>query len=128
MDREALYTALTIGASLAVLLGDGLRRRVRRKGVYATPSQVNSLKAQFSTISARPLKAEPEKRRPPGNLKPSVAVQTVSRLEAELRLAIFSPDARERLVQHALQITKGDRAAALRKVLDDLHAENNRWS
>jgi hypothetical protein len=41
---------------------------------------------------------------------------------------ILNPDARERLVQDALPTTHGNREAALRKVLDDLHADNNRWS
>jgi len=49
-------------------------------------------------------------------------------LEAQLRAAILSADARQRLVQDAMTVTKGNRAAAIRKVLSDLHAENNRWS
>jgi hypothetical protein len=48
-------------------------------------------------------------------------------LEGQLRSAIFSAGARERLVQHALQTTNGDRVAAIRKVLNDLSEDNKRW-
>jgi hypothetical protein len=51
-----------------------------------------------------------------------------SALESRLRVAILSGDARERLIKDALTTTGGNREAAIRKVLDDLHAENNRWS
>ena len=52
----------------------------------------------------------------------------LSELEARLRNAIFDPGARERLVDHAMRTTGGDRAAAIRKVLDDLYREDARWS
>jgi hypothetical protein len=52
----------------------------------------------------------------------------LSALEAQLRNAIFDAHARERLVKDALRHTGGDRTAAIRRVLSDLHAENNRWS
>lgn len=49
-------------------------------------------------------------------------------LEARLRTAILSADARERLVRHAMQSTRGDRAAAIRQVLRELSDEHRRWS
>ena len=52
----------------------------------------------------------------------------LSALEAQLGNAIFDAGARERLIKDALRHTGGNRAAAIRKVLSDLHAENNRWS
>jgi len=45
-----------------------------------------------------------------------------------LRTAILSPDARERLVKDAMRAIGGDRAAAVRKVLQDLYDEDKRWS
>jgi hypothetical protein len=52
----------------------------------------------------------------------------LSVLEGHLRTAILSPQARERLVEDAMRTAGGNRAAGIRKVLSDLHAENNRWS
>jgi hypothetical protein len=52
----------------------------------------------------------------------------LSALEGQLRSAIFSAGARERLVQHALLTTNGDRVAAIRKVLEDLSKDHKRWS
>src|SRR4051812_7545806 len=52
----------------------------------------------------------------------------VAMLEAHLRNAILDPGARNRLINEATKGTRGDRAAAIQKVLNDLHAENNRWS
>ena len=51
----------------------------------------------------------------------------IARLEAHLSQAIFSADARRRLVDHAMRTTGGDRAAAIRKVLRDLERDNSRW-
>jgi hypothetical protein len=44
-----------------------------------------------------------------------------------LRTAIFDPAARERLIRDAMRTTGGDRVAAIRQVLRDLHADNARW-
>ena len=44
------------------------------------------------------------------------------------RNAVLDPVTRERLVQDAMSTTGCDRAAAVRRVLDDLHADNRRWS
>ena len=52
----------------------------------------------------------------------------LSALEGHLRSAILNPQARERLIKDAMRTTGTDRSAAIRKVLSDLHAENNRWS
>jgi DNA-binding TFAR19-related protein (PDSD5 family) len=60
--------------------------------------------------------------------RPATGGPQFAALEGQLRRAILSPDARERLVQNALRTTNGDRAAAIRKVLSDLFADNERWS
>ena len=49
------------------------------------------------------------------------------KLEAEFRSAILSPEARESLLQDALRKTNGDRVAAMRRVLEELHGDNERW-
>ena len=49
------------------------------------------------------------------------------RLETQLRNAILSPHARERLVNDAMRRNGGDRRAAIRKVLSDLEQDNTRW-
>jgi hypothetical protein len=64
----------------------------------------------------------PEVRRPADD-GPQHAV-----LESQLRNAILSASARERLVQHTLQTTNGGRAAAIRMVLNDRSDDNKRWS
>jgi hypothetical protein len=51
-----------------------------------------------------------------------------SALEARFRLAILDKGARESLMQDALRKTGGDRVAAIRRVMDDLHGDNERWS
>jgi hypothetical protein len=45
-----------------------------------------------------------------------------------LRNAILNANARERLVKDAMRATGGDRSAAIRKVLRDLHEADKRWS
>jgi hypothetical protein len=121
VDKTTLYTTLTIGAGLVVLFGEDLWRR-RKKRAYATGGWPGTSPA------SPPAKAVSSKKRPLDKAHRGGVTQTVSRLETELRLAILSPSARERLVQDALRIANGNREAALRRVLDDLHAENNRWS
>jgi hypothetical protein len=59
--------------------------------------------------------------------RPASSGPQLSVLEGQLRSAIFSAGARERLVQHALRKTNGDRVAAIRKVLNDLAEENKQW-
>jgi hypothetical protein len=61
-------------------------------------------------------------------VRPATGAPQSAALEAQLSRAILSADARERLVQNALRTTNGDRPAAIRKVLSDLHADNQRWS
>jgi hypothetical protein len=60
--------------------------------------------------------------------RPSSVSPEEARLEAQLRNAIFRAESREGLIQDAMRSTSGNRAAAIRKVLNDLHADNNRWS
>jgi hypothetical protein len=51
----------------------------------------------------------------------------VENLEAKLRVAILSAHSREALLNEAMRLTSGNREAAIRKILRDLHADNTRW-
>ena len=76
------------------------------------------------------LEKESPSRRVPRSSVPSQSRPTgrLASLEGHLRTAILDPNARERLVADTLRRTCGDRAAAVRKVLSDLAAEDKRWS
>jgi hypothetical protein len=63
-----------------------------------------------------------------GALRPTGGGPQLSVLEGHLRNAILNADARERLVKDAMRVTGGDRAAAISKVLRDLHEEDKRLS
>jgi hypothetical protein len=121
LDKSTLYITLTIGAGLVVLFGEELWRR-RKKRADATARWPSSSPA------SPPAKAVSDTRRLLETAPRGGSTQTISRLETELSLAILSPSAREGLVQDALRTTNGHREAALRKVLEDLHADNERWS
>ena len=57
-----------------------------------------------------------------------VHVSTDPRLEAKFRSAILDERARGSLLQDALRKTNGNRTAAMRRVLEELHGDNERWS
>ena len=48
-------------------------------------------------------------------------------LERQLQLAILDQTARERLVSYAMREVNGDRRLAIRKVLKDLHDDNDKY-
>ncbi len=121
-------TTIRAGVGLAAcalaLVGRTLLRQRSRARPIANETPFNALIERRSQGS--------ERQRRPGSVpdfhRPASGGPQISALESQLRNAIFSADARERLVKDALRRTGGDRAAAIRKVLDDLHTENNRWS
>lgn len=84
----------------------------------AQPSQESG---RQRSSPARSTGSVPEFHRPASN-GPQLSV-----LEGQLRSAILSTGARERLIRHALQTTNGDSVAAIRKVLNDLAEDNKRW-
>src|SRR5215472_5870897 len=64
----------------------------------------------------------------PSRLRKRRPVPQLAALEGHLRNAILDPGARERLVNDAVRTTAGDRAAAIGKVLADLHDDDKRWA
>jgi hypothetical protein len=122
-----LGIALTVG--VIALAGRQLRRWFSRA---QSPTNAALLITIVSQQPTRPAHARPTQRSPFGSVpatnRPAPGGPTPSALEGHLRHAIISADARERLVKHAMHTTGGDRAAAIRKVLDDLHAEDRRFS
>ena len=61
-----------------------------------------------------------------GSRGPMESPSKLAALEAQLRNAILSPGARERLVADAMRRTGNDRVAAIQKVLEDLRRDNMR--
>lgn len=118
-----IYTTVGLTAGTLGLVGGMLlqhriqgRARVKESLLHAAierPSR--GLRRQ------RPSGSVPEVQRATGGAP-------LAMLEGHLRQAVLSADARERLIGDALRRTGGDRAAATRKVLNDLNTENNRWS
>ena len=82
-------------------------------------------KALLETIIGGKLQTELGAGTVPKAGKPS---RQLALLEGHLRIAILDPGARERMVAQAMRSVGSDRAAAIRKVLADLEAENKRWS
>lgn len=64
---------------------------------------------------------------PPRKERRRVPRSSTDSLEGRLRTAIFDAAARERLVREALPSTGGNRDEAIRKVLRDLAADNQRY-
>lgn len=110
MDKDMIYSGLVIGGCLAVLLAREFRPM--------TPKRLMTKRTDSRGSSPQTSIRRPQRD----------ASRTDARLEAAFRSAILSSHARESLLQDALRKTNGDRTAAIRKVLDDLHMENNRWS
>ena len=109
---------------LAVLLTPWLRARRRRPPQWQPPSGPNPRQVTPAPRQpATPTRVTEEPRR-----TQSVATTPqLSRLESLLRLAILDVGARDRLVADAMRKTGGYREAAVQRVLDDLHRDNERW-
>ena len=116
MDTSiAIYLGIGLAACALVLLAFVLGRKSGR-------SRTN--KALLETIIGGKPQAPQGARRVPKAGKPS---GQLALLEGRLRTAILDTGARERMVTQAMRSTGGDRAAAIRKVLADLEAEDKRW-
>jgi hypothetical protein len=125
MDKmTTTYVGVGLVTCVVGLIGWTLLQHRSRARAKANEAQLLAFLARQSPGSPRqrPPRSVPDARRPKGDGRALAA------LEAQLGNAIFRADARERLIKDALPHTGGDRAAAIRKVLSDLHAENNRWS
>jgi hypothetical protein len=135
-DGEAGLNATTaicvgIGIGLALcavaLMGMMLMLRMRDSRSPAHAGSPASGQPPQAATPARPRATAPVTRSVPLVRRPATSA-LASALEGHLRNAILNADARERLVKDAMRHTGGDRAAAVRKVLEDLHSENKRWS
>lgn len=126
-------TAICAGFGLAAcaiaIAGQlGLSHRSR------TRSTTETIRNPWSTPKPSPdaARQRPTRSRPSGSVpdvrRPTSGGPQLAALEAQLRTAILSAGARDRLVQDALKTVNGDRDAAIRKVLNDLADENKRWS
>ena len=125
MDKmTTTYAGVGLATCVLGFVGSILLQRRSRARAKANEAQINAFLARQPPGLAH--------QRLPGSV-PNVRRsrrdgRALSALEAQLGNAIFDANARERLIRDALRHTGGDRAAAIRKVLNDLHAENNRWS
>jgi hypothetical protein len=108
-------------AGLALFLGWPIFQRKTPSSRKAPSDNGGLLDAIIARQSPQNTPGQRQRRRPVQN--PQLAA-----LEGHLRNAILDPGARERLVNHAMRTSTGDRATAIRKVLADLHGENNRWA
>ncbi len=102
-----------------------MHRRKSRNRLDTNSALLDSMIQQHAGKPAP--KPTPAQRSPVAN-RPVGSTKATRALERHLRTAILDPAARERLVQHAIQSTGGDRSAAIRKVLNDLLAEDRRFS
>ena len=125
MDRiTTIYAGVGVATCALALVGRALQQRSRARARSNEALLNFMLQGQSAGPGPQPRRGSvPDARRPTGDRA------QISGLEARLRSAILSADARERLIKEALNHTAGgDRAAAIRKVLSDLEAEHNRWS
>jgi hypothetical protein len=124
-----LYRGIALTVVVVALVGGALRWWLSRLRTRRNAVLLDSILAQQPARSARD---RPAMRNPIGSVpatnRSSPNCPSLATLEGHLRNAIISGDARERLVKHAMRTTGGDRAAAIRKVLNDLHAEDRRFS
>jgi hypothetical protein len=129
MDTMAIYAGVGLAGCALAIAGPFVLPRKSR-----TPSNTQTVQAHPNVARPSPKagKQRPKISRSSGSVpevrRPGDPGPQATALERHLSNAILSLDARERLIQHALPTVKGDRVAAIRKVLSDLHNENNRWS
>ena len=132
MDRiTTIYAGVGVATCALALVGRALQQRSRARARSNEALLNFMLQGQYFMLQGQSAGPGPQPRRGsvPDARRPTGERAQISGLEARLRSAILSADARERLIKEALNHTAGgDRAAAIRKVLSDLEAEHNRWS
>ena len=125
----SIYVGIALAACAIALAGRSLLRRGSRTRSSASRNLLNTIIAQQSAGSRYPAPvASGLSRRVAGAARPAQGGPELAALERHLRTAILDPNARERLVKDAMRKTGGGRAAAIRKVLRDLHDQDKRWS
>ena len=124
-DLGLIACALVVAA---VFLGRLLLRRKAPSDRKAPPDNAGLLDAIIARQSPPSTLGQRQQRRPaPTQQRRPAQNSQLATLEGHLRHAILDPGARERLVNDGMRTTAGDRAAAIRKVLADLHGEDKRW-
>jgi hypothetical protein len=125
VDKTAIiYAGIGVAASALFRIIPILLQRWSEARAKAKEAKLFAFLAQHSPESAR----HRSRGTVPDTRRSTTDAQALPALEGQLRNAIFNADTRERLIKDALRHANGNRAAAIRKVLSDLHAENNRWS
>ena len=129
LDDTVIYVGLVLAACALTLNGRTLLRRRTRTRVDHDASLLDAIVAQHSPASGRQRATiRASARIDPNAGRPMEDGSQLSGLEGHLRNAVLNAPARERLVADAMRATDGNRAAAIRKVLRDLHDEDKRWS
>jgi hypothetical protein len=125
LEIAVVYASLGV-ASLVLIVFPVFRRHSRER---SDARLLETILAQQSPGSGRQHEPSPvSSRRDRPAQRPQPASPQLSALEGHLRNAVIDAGARERLVGDAMRATGGDRVAAIRKVLRDLHEEDKRWS
>jgi hypothetical protein len=134
LDATEIYLGLGLAACVFVLIGRPFARRKTRARLDPgasvlddrNASLLDTIIARQSPASSGPIRAPA--RSEPDAYRPVRSGPQLSVLEGHLRNAVLDAPARERLVADAMRATGGNRAAAIGKVLRDLHDEDKRWS
>lgn len=120
----AIYVGMALVAGAVALVGLIIHRRKFYARSDANESLLDSIIEKQSPKPGR----RPVSRLAPVAGRSGRGEIRLSVLEGHLRNAILDRSARERLVNAAMRATGGDRPAAIRRVLDDLHNEDKRFS
>ncbi len=129
MDTTELYVGLGLAACALAFVGRHLLSRRPRTRPDANAILLDAIIAQQSPDLGRQHPATRASSRSVPDLPRSAdGGPQLAALEGHLRNAVLNANARERLVKDAMRVTRGDRVAAIRKVLRDLHEEDARWS
>ena len=125
----AIYVRILLAVCAVALVVSALVRRRAGARSSANKDLLNAIIERQSagsrlnhpgTFGSSGLATAPPRAAQPGS--------QLAALEGHLRTAILDAGARERLVRDAMRVVGGNRAAAIRKVLHDLHDEDKRWS
>lgn len=132
-NPTAIYIGIALAACAFALVGLVIHRRKLQTHSDADGSDANETLLD-SIIERQSPKPGPRRATKPASPhrvpvpRRSGGGEQLSVLEGHLRNAIFDASARDRLVSDAMRATGGDRTAAIRRVLHDLHNEDKRFS